>query len=61
MLVHTGSRERSHDDEATWSSHSRHEIVPDATHYIRLDRPDVVINAVREVVDAVRNQGGIIR
>jgi pimeloyl-ACP methyl ester carboxylesterase len=50
-----------HDDEATWSSHSRHEVVPDATHYIQLDRPDVVIKAVREVVDAVRNQGGIIR
>ena len=38
-----------HDDEATWSTHSRHELVPDATHYIQLDRPDVVIKAVREV------------
>ena len=47
-----------HDDEATWSSHSRHEVVPDATHYIHLDRPDIVIKAVREVIDAVRNQGG---
>ena len=44
-----------HDDEATWSTHSRHELVPDATHYIQLDRPDVVIKAVREVVAAVRN------
>ncbi len=43
-----------HDDEAMWSTHSRHELVPDATHYIQLDRPDVVINAVREVVGAVR-------
>jgi pimeloyl-ACP methyl ester carboxylesterase len=43
-----------HDDEVTWSSHSRHELVPDATHYIQLDRPDVVISAVREVVGAVR-------
>ena len=50
-----------HDDEATWSSRSRHEVVPDATHYIQLDRPDVVIRAVREVVDAVRTQGGIVR
>ena len=50
-----------HNDEATWSSHSRHEVVPDATHYIQLDRPDVVIKAVREVVDAVRTQGGIVR
>ena len=44
-----------HDEEATWSTHSRHELVPDATHYIQLDRPDVVIKAVREVVGAVRN------
>src|SRR5262249_7955406 len=39
-----------HDDEASWSHHSRHQIVPDATHYIQFDRPDVVIAAVREVV-----------
>jgi pimeloyl-ACP methyl ester carboxylesterase len=39
---------------ATWSTHSRHEIVPDASHYIQLDRPDVVIKAVREVVLDVR-------
>jgi len=44
-----------HDDEATWSTQSRHELVPDATHYIQLDRPDVVIRAVREVIGAVRN------
>ncbi len=43
-----------HNDEATWSTHSRHELVPDATHYIMFDRPDVVIKAVREVVDQVR-------
>lgn len=41
-----------HDDEATWSRKSRHEIVPDASHYIQFDRPDVVIRAVREVVAA---------
>jgi pimeloyl-ACP methyl ester carboxylesterase len=43
-----------HDEEASWSTRSRHEQVPDATHYIQLDRPDVVIRAVREVVDSVR-------
>jgi pimeloyl-ACP methyl ester carboxylesterase len=45
-----------HDEEATWSTRSRHELVPDATHYIQLDRPDVVISAVREVVGAVRSR-----
>ena len=43
-----------HDEEAAWSTHSRHELVPDATHYIHVERPDVVIRAVREVVGAVR-------
>jgi pimeloyl-ACP methyl ester carboxylesterase len=44
-----------HNDEASWSHHSRHELVPDATHYIQFDRPDVVITAVREVVNDVRS------
>ena len=43
-----------HDDEASWTRRSRHELGPDATHYIQIDRPDVVIRAVREVVDSVR-------
>lgn len=40
-------------DEATWSRHSRHESVV-ASHYIQVDRPDVVIAAVRDVVTRVR-------
>ena len=43
-----------HDDEASWSTRSRHVLVDDATHYIQFDRPDVVIEAVRSVVDSVR-------
>jgi len=46
-----------HNEEASWSHHSRHELVPDATHYIQFDRPDVVITAVREVVGDVRSGG----
>ncbi|HEY2465500.1 MAG TPA: alpha/beta hydrolase [Steroidobacteraceae bacterium] len=46
-----------HNEEASWSHHSRHELVPDATHYIQFDRPDVVIAAVREVVNDVRAGG----
>ena len=44
-----------HDDEASWSHHSRHELVPEATHYIQFDKPDVVIAAVKEVVGEVRS------
>lgn len=43
------------DDEASWSSHSRHQLVPDSSHYIQFERPDVVIAAVREVVGDVRH------
>lgn len=46
-------------DEATWSTQARHILVPDATHYIQFDRPDLVISAVRDVVCAVRADRGI--
>ena len=42
------------DDEATWSTSSRHQVVPGASHYIQLDQPPVVIAAVLEVVAKVR-------
>jgi pimeloyl-ACP methyl ester carboxylesterase len=45
-------------DEATWSIDSRHERVPNASHYIQFDRPDVVIAAVRDVVARVRGTHG---
>ena len=41
-------------DEASWSSRSQHVIVPDATHYIQFDRPEVVTRAIRSVVYSVR-------
>jgi pimeloyl-ACP methyl ester carboxylesterase len=43
-----------HDDEASWSTRSRHQLVPDSTHYIQFFRPDIVIAAVTEVVGQVR-------
>ncbi len=50
---------RMQDDEATWSSRSRHEVVADATHFIQFDRPDRVVATVREVVAAVRSGSGV--
>ena len=44
-----------HDDEASWSRCGRHDVVQHASHYIQFDRPDAVIAAVHEVVDAVRS------
>ncbi len=43
-----------HEEQATWSSQSQHQLVPDAGHYIQFDRPDIVIEAVRSVVEKVR-------
>jgi pimeloyl-ACP methyl ester carboxylesterase len=43
------------DDEASWSSRSRHQIVPDSTHYIQFFRPDIVVSAVEEVVGEARS------
>jgi pimeloyl-ACP methyl ester carboxylesterase len=44
-------------DEATWSSRSRHEVVLGASHYIQFDRPQVVVAAVREVVGEAKAAG----
>lgn len=43
-----------HTEQAAFSTRGRQQLVPDATHYIQIDRPDVVIAAVKEVVDQVR-------
>lgn len=40
---------------ATWSTDTRHELVRDSSHYIQFDRPDVVVGAVREIVDSIRS------
>jgi pimeloyl-ACP methyl ester carboxylesterase len=47
-----------HDDEASWSTRGRNELVPDSSHYIQFERPDVVIAAVRKVIGDVRSQVG---
>jgi pimeloyl-ACP methyl ester carboxylesterase len=47
-------RKQMQDEQASWSTHSRHILVPDATHYVQFDRPDVVIAAAGQVVAAVR-------
>ncbi len=43
-------------DEAAWSSRSRHQVVAGATHYIQFDRPQAVVAAARDVVDQVRSE-----
>lgn len=43
-----------HQEETRWSTAGRQVVLPDASHYIQFDRPDVVIAAVADVVAAVR-------
>lgn len=40
-------------DQASWSNRSRQQDVPDSGHYIQFQRPDLVIRAVNEVLDAL--------
>jgi pimeloyl-ACP methyl ester carboxylesterase len=44
------------DEEASWSSVSEHQVVPDSHHDIQLERPERVIAAIRWTVDRVRGQ-----
>ena len=45
-----------HEEETRWSTAGRQVVLPDASHYVQFDRPDVVIAAVNEVVAAVRTR-----
>lgn len=36
------------------SSDSRHEVVKGSSHYVQFDYPEVVVEAIRQVVEAVR-------
>ncbi|MFN0181562.1 MAG: alpha/beta fold hydrolase [Gemmatimonadales bacterium] len=46
-----------HQEEMRWSTAGRQVVLPDASHYIQFDRPDVVTAAVVDVVAAVRGGG----
>jgi len=43
-----------HVEALQWSTRSRQVLVPDASHYIQYDRPDLVVAAARSVIDSVR-------
>jgi hypothetical protein len=43
-----------HEDEASWSTRSRHQLLANSGHYIQFVWPDVVVAAVLEVVNTVR-------
>lgn len=43
-----------HAEMASWSSVGEHRIVADSAHYIQLERPDRVIQAINDVIERVR-------
>ena len=43
-------------DEASWSTRSRHTVVTDSTHYIQFDDPPAVVAAVVDVVGQARKR-----
>jgi pimeloyl-ACP methyl ester carboxylesterase len=46
---------KAHDDIASLSTRGQNRLVPDSSHYIHLIRPQLVIDAIAEVVDAARS------
>jgi pimeloyl-ACP methyl ester carboxylesterase len=47
-----------HEDQASWSSRSRHVRLEDAHHYIQFERPAAVVEAIREVLVNLRAPPG---
>ena len=45
-----------HEELAALSTSGSHQVIHDATHYIHVDRADVVIAAITEVVEAARTR-----
>ena len=40
-----------HNEQASWSTLSHHELIPDSDHYIQINRPDAVVTGVTWVLD----------
>jgi hypothetical protein len=48
------------DELAALSSNSVHRVVPDTSHEVQVDAPERVIEAISEVVNAIRMGGPIV-
>jgi pimeloyl-ACP methyl ester carboxylesterase len=52
---------KSHDEIAALSTVGTNRVVPGASHDIQVDKPDAVLDAIGEVLRAVRRTGGAAR
>jgi pimeloyl-ACP methyl ester carboxylesterase len=41
-------------DQKSWSTNSKHVIVDDSDHFIQLEKPEIVIQSIKEVLEAVK-------
>ena len=55
-----GGWSKAQDQLSAGLPHAAHVIVRDSSHYIELERPDVVVHSIRRVVNAVRSGRVII-
>ena len=53
--------EKMQEELAHLSTRGTHAVAKNSSHYIQLDRPDVVIEAVRSVVEQARQGSGAPR
>lgn len=47
---------RTQEVMAHYSTRGRHLIVPGAGHHIQLEQPEIVVDAIREVLEAARKK-----
>ena len=53
---HSAERMAEQKDLAKLSTRGRHLVVKDSEHWIHLDQPELVVWAIREVVEAARSE-----
>lgn len=44
---------QTHNEQASWSTLSHHELIADSDHYIQVSRPDAVVKGVTWVLERV--------
>ncbi len=59
IALSTQASEPLHKELLGLSTNSKHVTVENSGHYIMSDRPDAVIAAIREVVEAARTSGAL--
>ena len=47
-------RKSLHDEMSAWSTQGEHRLISNSEHYIQLERPKVVIEAVQSAIERVR-------